>query len=134
MVCDGDTGGERVSDKIQTYIMEFAEEVCPGFARLYMATFTEEQCLKDATATMRESRVRITALEAENAALHAERNAAINEVMGFLHITHDTMISWADAADEIVSAIAGLRAEVEALKETKGLSAETLQVLMGDPY
>ena len=59
---------------------------------------------------------RITALEAENAALHAERNAAINQVMGFLHITHDSMISWADAADEIVSALAGLRAEIEALR------------------
>ena len=51
------------------------------------------------------------------AALHAERNAAINQVMGFLHITHDSMISWADAADEIVSALAGRQADVEANAE-----------------
>ena len=34
----------------------------------------------------------------------------------------------------LIEEVERLRAEVEALKASKGLSAETLQALMGDPY
>jgi hypothetical protein len=46
----------------QKIIDDFVAEICPEAPRLYMASFNEMQCLKDATQLIRELRAEISAI------------------------------------------------------------------------